>query len=403
MWWQEEKRDLDNTSVFEIPKSVIERKWFKEYVGGISCSEEEKTKSLKKINDVIKEKSESIVRVYDFAATYPDSLYLVKAFFDTRLSPSYYQGGSYAPSEYKELGFINQDQYKRAMKEERQNLLEAKLTLLIIYGPILSEIKNIDEINKMLEILGIDIVSFGRVINWYNVCKSDYIDAIKDLDSNYSDIIADLIISDFINSGSTKEDICAKYNIGTGMFQTYVDNYVIKHRDKINIIKQQLKNNSTKRYYYTNDLILMISNYINNGIIFDSFKVPFTMLDYMCLTNMRIEDLISIIKKTNDFKTKEELYASKVILKFYIGNRRLGRVINDSEDILKQKNVFIINNIRIEPTKEDIEDILNLFDKHSIPKLDSLIYTAIDRKVHGYPILPLVENEKENADSYSSK
>lgn len=393
-------KDKEFKNVLRLNREAISTKWFRECIGGIEVEKSVKEETLDKINKVIDGVSKNDVTVRDFVITYPDSLYLVKKYFEI-YSPNIHLDGNYLPREYREKGCSNQQQYQKVLLEEKRKIDESKIILLIIYGPILSRLKSEDEINKMLDILGIDLVSFGRVINLYNVVISKDVKAIRDLEEDYNDVIAGIVISSFLNNDVTKEEVCSKYGIGSILFSKYIDKYVSIHPELQKEIENKLRNNSRKKFFYINNLILMVANYIDNGIIIDSTRLPFTMLDYICLTSMNIDELVTYIKKLKDFDSKAQLLASRTLIKFYSGNRRLGKRITESETVLNQKNIFIINGNRVEPTKDDIEEIFNLFDENNIPKLDSLIYIALNRKARGNPILPLLNMEKENTNSYN--
>ena len=71
-------------------------------------------------------------------------------------------------------------------------------------------------------------------------------------------------------------------------------------------------------------------------------------------------------------------------------------IVNDPDEILSQRNAFIIDGKRLEPTKEDIINIFNVFDDRGIPKYNRIIYTAIERYVKGIPLFPFeIQEEKK--------
>lgn len=391
------KMTMEETRVLKLTRDVINRQWFHGCIGGLKVSKSEKEMAILRIKNAMNSGEFNRITIGDFAKSYPDSLSIVREFF-SKIIVNYPLQEHYLPSEYRHAGFTNESQYKRALAEEKRAILEAKSILLVIYGNILSQYTAEAKVNKILKYLDIDLTTFGRIINLYNVSISNGINAVRDLDINYSDDIAEIIITDFLKSGGTKEEICSKYKIGAALFQTFADKYIERHPESQDTIKKQLIGNSNKRYNYMNNLIIKIADYINQGIIIDSVKLPFTMLDYISLTDMNIDTLIEKIKNLKDFDSKEELYASRAVLKFYEKNRNLGRFVNNTETILQQKNVFIIGNTRFEPTEKDIEEIFSLFDEHRIPKTNSLIHIALYRKAKGVPILPLINNEKEETD-----
>lgn len=383
---------MQRTKIFDLKIDMINRIWFRNCIGGIEETEEKKEEALNKIKSAVTEEDKRRVTIEDFAVSYPESLAFVRNFY---VGAKEKINEHYRISEYRSLGFTNELEYKDYLREKQRKQLESQIVLLVVYGPILSQYQTDEEVNRVLQDLGIDLVTFGRVINYYGVATSQKTNAIKGLDENYSDNISERIISDFLKSRSTMKEICSKYNIGRGLFRTYVNMYVEAHPGSAEEIKNLLQQNSDKRYSYLNDLVNKVANYSTNGIVVDSTKIPFTMLDYICLTDTNIDDLFKWINMTKEFRTKEELITRSKVVKFYQGHRRLGQHVYSVDTVLQQKNVFIINGVRYEPSSEDIEEIFELFKENRIPQMNILIQIALSRKAKGIPILPLKTIEKE--------
>ncbi len=144
-----------------------------------------------------------------------------------------------------------------------------------------------------------------------------------------------------------------------------------------------------------NKLANYIGYLIQGGILINDIKLPFTMLDYYTLTK---EDILYVARGVRNLKKDRSYFESLIIstfLKFANTNGYLYHIVNDINEVIDEHNCFIINNVRITPNVYDIEEIFNMFENYNIPKYDKLIYTALTRKAHGYPILPLIMRKEE--------
>ena len=142
------------------------------------------------------------------------------------------------------------------------------------------------------------------------------------------------------------------------------------------------------------NLILYIGKLIVDGIEFEGQKISFTMLDYYSITTDNIEDVLKIARKKRiRINNLENLYYIKFV-KFAKYYGFLVRLVNDPNEVLAQKYSFIVDDEKYIPSREDIEEVFELFDANCIPKYNKLIYTALHRKALGVPVLPLLSQEK---------
>ena len=152
-----------------------------------------------------------------------------------------------------------------------------------------------------------------------------------------------------------------------------------------------MKNEMDKTY------IEQLANYIGpmikDGIAFDDEVINFTMLDYYCITKMDIHNIIGFIRPKDGYDNRNPYYS--FIAGFIEKESLLVREIDNPMDIFKQRNAFIINGKRFEPTLNDIQEIFNLFDQYNIPKFNKLIYIALYRIARNDPILPLISLQEE--------
>ena len=139
-----------------------------------------------------------------------------------------------------------------------------------------------------------------------------------------------------------------------------------------------------------------IANYIGailaNGIKVGDEVISFTMLDYYCVTKENIYTLVGKIRRNN---VRDKYKYHSYLTYFAEKEGLLVREVDDIEEIVNEHHAFIIDGKRFEPTRDDIENVYNLFEVNKIPKYSKLIYIALHRMALGIPILPLfVEKEK---------
>ena len=135
-----------------------------------------------------------------------------------------------------------------------------------------------------------------------------------------------------------------------------------------------------------------IGSMLANGIEVGDKVIPFSILDYYCVTKENIFSIIGKIKRKNlRDKYKYHSYLS------YFAEKEglLVREIDSIEEIVNEHHAFIINGQRFEPTRDDINYIFDLFEKNRIPKYSKLIYIALHRMALNMPILPLYEGYEE--------
>lgn len=139
------------------------------------------------------------------------------------------------------------------------------------------------------------------------------------------------------------------------------------------------------------DLYNYIGFMIQNGILYEDKVIPFSILDYYCITK---EDIYKIIGKVKMNYRGYQYYGD--LVNFAQRNNLLVREIDDISEIVDEHNAFITNDKRFEPTIYDIQNIYDLFEKYNIPKYSKLFYIALRRMALNIPILPLFE-EKEKS------
>lgn len=154
---------------------------------------------------------------------------------------------------------------------------------------------------------------------------------------------------------------------------------------------------------YMNDylkLIVECGKLIENGIIVEGVKMPFTMIDFYNLVG---KDIYGDIDH-NEIRELAMKYKIKYKVSNKYLNRFLGFVINENlsggeisnpMEILNQNYAFIFNDKKYVPTYDDVLMIMNLFDIYNVPKHNRLIYQALHRVARGFPVFPLLIEEDE--------
>lgn len=134
-----------------------------------------------------------------------------------------------------------------------------------------------------------------------------------------------------------------------------------------------------------------INNLIKNGIIIGDKKMSFTMLDYYTLTKENTYDILCMMRR----KYYKDLQTSSYLHNFILREGCVVRIIDNPEEVLEQKNSFIVNGKRYTPSLDDIVMLFNLFDENDIPRYSKLIYIALNRIARDEVILPLLSNEEK--------
>ena len=149
---------------------------------------------------------------------------------------------------------------------------------------------------------------------------------------------------------------------------------------------------------YIRDLVEYVGYYLKNGIMVNGKKMSFTALDYYCIAKDNIEDIAAFIRAE-----KSPMLYHGYFLQFAANNGLQFRKVKDAQEILDEHNAFIKDDVRIVPTEEDIQYILDLLDSYNIPRYTRVVYTALTRQAFGYPILPFAQMNEEEKEHKSSK
>lgn len=150
--------------------------------------------------------------------------------------------------------------------------------------------------------------------------------------------------------------------------------------------------------YY--DIIKKCGKYVQDGIMVNDVKMPFTMLDYYSLLieeNMEYLNYHDIKSLCYEMKRRYNISNTELnrFLYFLEQNYLVGENVNNAIEVVNCNYSFIFDDKRFTPSYEDIQMIMNIFDVYEIPKHPKLIYQALHRLARDYPIFPLLVSEDE--------
>ena len=369
---------------------------FKKMIGGIPVNKEEKEINLAIIKEAIIKNNNGIKTNIErevFAKSYPESLNYVKEYYDSLLNVS-----AINSTGWKNHRYTSKEKSLRLWKRKLEN--EKKITIMI-YAPILVESDS--KLKEYVNTFGITLNDISNILNHYKLIESETNLRIKNLkDDNTKYKMAKIIANEVFNNNMRKEDICKKYKIGTKAFDSYIN--LLKEIDEkeYNKLIIKLKDNDDNYYQFLSVLVEKLGNYINKGIEVREEKIPFTMLDYYCITKITPNKLLGYIKRVN-FTSKEESINKSYLTHFLNKNKNVGPFVT-TEKLINQGIVFIIKDKIIEIDENISDEVLELLSKEQIPLNHRIVYSAFQRYARGYPILPLKENElKKEQQEESTK
>lgn len=370
-------------------------------IGGIVVSNEEKENNLNTIKEAIIKNNQgnNPIRISNktFAESYPESLELVKEYYDSLYNAEISHIVGWDGFHYKNRS-QQEKYYRRITKNEM-------IRTLVIFVPKLLD-KEIIEIKNKFAISTDEVSSllntYKRIINVSN---------ITDLDEEQEKYrVAKTIYEEIVINGMKKQIFCQEYQISDQSFDHYIE--LLKEIDKnlYDEVQFVLDKNIAKRYDSLKNLILKIGIYCKDKITINTengeLKMPFTMLDYYSITNYSPETLLDFINSQKKFNSnnREETIAKNCAKKFLLANRDFEPCVS-KEYILKNHMAVGKTDNLVQMNKEICDEIFNLFEKEGIPKRKFLVEKAFYRYALGKPIFPLrqIEESKELALSKEYK
>lgn len=351
-------------------------------IGGIEVTKEEKEKNLKLINEaIIKNNKGELPLELDkeiFAKSYPESLNLIKKYYD-----SLYNARVANIKIWDGNNYVNRNQKMEYFKSKKNKEL---LDALIIFMPIIIE-KDLMEIKKLL---GIRTYQINALFDRYKKIINENSNSINQIEEEY----AKKIYEEIVINGMTKKEFCHKYKVSNDNLDKYIDTLKNINEEYYNELKFILNENIVKEYKFLKELTLKIGFFSKNKIQIninnEEILIPFTMLDYYCLTNYSPKTVIQFINNLKNFNSdsKENLIKrsyARQILQFNLEKNQpttKEKILTTGMAAGREGNVIKI-------TEEICDKIFELFDKENIPQYKFLIEKAFYRYALNQPILPL--------------
>ncbi|MBQ8681507.1 MAG: hypothetical protein IJ509_01165 [Bacilli bacterium] len=359
---------------------LLETKNFQSLIGGTKVSVEEKEKNLKKIKEAIIKNNQgdepTKISNQTFAASYPESLDLVKDYYD-----SLYNAKVVNIIVWDGRNYVNKN---KKIAEYRSRIRRNMVETLIIFAPQLIN-KEITEIETMFGISAIEVAS---ILNNYKKIISN-VSKIEDLNKKQEKYrMAQIIYEEIVINGLKKQEFCQKYNISSQSVDTHIE--ILK---EINIklydeVKKVLGQNINKRYHSLRELTLKIGTYCKDKITVNTangqIQMPFTLLDYYSITNYSPKIISEFINTPSNFNSNDK----DEILKKNMARKMLQTCIGAnpyvSKEIILKNNMVAgrVGNI-IEMNEEICDEIFALFEKEGIPKCKKAVEKAFQRYALG--------------------
>ena len=362
------------------------RKYFADIIGGIKVSDEEKKECIKLIEDAISQnKSGKVLELNKeiLLKAYPDSLDLLKDYYDSLI----YAHKIESNSQYR---IIDPD-FRYSSQKWEDILIRDRNVMLLVYAPYLATL-SVEDLGKYAKMFALNMRKINDLITKY---KRIFSDNIEDKNSLTDDMKYDLniirqVVNDILVNNYTKIEMEKKYKLGSATFDTFMEQLKNVDIDSYNQVVAKLKRNSEEYFFKMNELIPTLYDYIVNGINIGEKKIPFTMLDYYCISNKNGDSVVDFLK--NNANRPDIKPIRNRIFKFFQTNKNVGPFVS-AETFAKKNVVIIFNDNRVEFDLELSSNIIDYLKKNHIPTNYQIVYTAARRIAREEPLLPLKDND----------
>lgn len=361
----------------------------KELIGGIESTPEKREKNQQMIKEAIRKNNlgeePTIIEDEIFAELYPEGLKYINDYYQ-----SLYNSQVANIKVWDGKKYINKIE---KIKELKKEITDQKIKTLVIYGAELINMP-LEEIKAKF---GLTLNQITMIFNAYKKVLND-VKTVKGLgDNNQKYNIAEQIYEDIVINGEKKVEVCKKYKISNESLDGYIE--LLKEKDikKYEELKNKLKLNSNKSYHQLKKIVLMIAKYCKEKIHIDNDEIsmPFTMLDYYCITDYSPDKLCEFLENHNNFNPndKEEMISRKIVYNMLSADKNIGGYITKEKFVSSNIAGGTIDNI-IRINDVICEDIFTKFEHANIPKNKKLLEIAFYRYVQNKPMLPLMLKEK---------
>lgn len=363
--------------------------YFKELIGGKKVSTEEKSKILSEIKDATIKNNNGFLKELSkdkFLKTYPDSIYLLKNYYDSLIFSHKHISGNKLKT-YHYYNFGKNKTWEEVLTADRN-------AMLMIYAPYLNSLSN-KELSNIAESFNISINDLNDTIIKY---KKDFSDSEKDKKSlkasqKYDLEILEQIINDISINNLTEQELETKYKLNGETLNDYLEQLKEFDIKAYNQIIEKIKLNNEKYIIEMNDLIQILYKYIANGIELEDRKIPFTMLDYYCISNKNIQKISEYINN-KDYAQSVKQFKSR-IMQFIVTNKNVGP-FESPESFAGKKISLIVKDNKVDFDEKTSSEIINILKDNDIPTNYQIVYTAARRYARGEEILPIKTNTKKN-------
>ena len=290
--------------------------------------------------------------------------------------------------EYKCLDYkwkYKKSTLKNEIKENEQNLIakrlkNEKVLILAMCGNYVKE-EYIDDLFKTKNKYELGLDELYSVINCYDLYKENK-EHVYELDLSYRLDAQKKSLEEFINYNKSLDEYYKEKNADYKILASLRNNVALIDEDLAERAKEKLKFYQKEKQPDLKAIYEEVASYIKNGIQIGDNIIPFTILDFYSICNVRPSEVCQVAKANKDFEVIEVL--KKIDKSFY------GRIIT-REEIIAQNNV--INGVAI--NADIVNEIFYCLENKNIPITIYTINVAISRYVKNQPLIPATFNEED--------
>lgn len=360
------------------------------FIGGKPATDAQKKVNLELIDQAIVNNVNGKLTMISndvFAHSYPDSVDKIT---------EYYHSVIYF---YKHFRYgCTKSVFGSKHPKELAKIAEAKekyYNTSLIYGPLLE--KNMDD---YIDKFDIPLETMERLLNYYKVysfrknapflgyneTKARY--TVSKLGNQNMEKIGDLLAKQLLQGKSIK-DLCDHYQISEDRFKTYI--HCISNPEtieKINQIKSNIQDKKQMKINTIPELVNQIRTYILRGIPYEVETIPFTLLDYLSLTDIAIREVYDYLLKN---PSNGNLAKVDAIIKKMCQKAKLSQVPMNPNKFGKEDCITFTINGKQE-TKYFMDYIPQVFaelNNKNIVADERLVKIALERVVRDEPVFPI--------------
>ena len=367
---------------YDMKKYEWNSEYFKNLVGGISTTTEEKQACIEAIKNAIsKNKNGEVTELSKeiFLKSYPESINLLQEYYDS-LIDSHKKSSHSQYQQFNQYFLANNKTWEEVLTHDRD-------TMLFIYSPYLASISP-ETLSNYAKKFGLNLKVLTDMIDKYKQTVEKEPNQSSE-DKSYDLKIVRQIANEILINNVTKLELIKKYNLSTYAIDKYIEKIKEIDKDAYQKVKEILKHNREKHIYQMNLLLPALFNLIAQGMQVGENKVPFTMLDFYSISGKNVQEVTDYIK-SNQNKPEVQPYKNR-ILRFFNNERNVGPLVS-AESMAKNGIAITYHDERHEFDEAFCEKIINYLKENNIPTNYSIVYTAARRFIRGEEVLPLLNS-----------